>query len=216
MSQQRNRSAQPKWTFASIVKTFGLEQVLGGTPLLHAWLAAPVLLDDAEKMQLESIRQELEANVLYWNEEELKMNFISTVVRMVRFDNGVRTYFDREIEATVQGRRLKAKFDYMIAKGFGDIIETPYFCFHEYKQEKHPSEDPVAQLFRAMLIARESNQNQKPVYGCYVIGRNWHFVVLEGNAFSLSNPYAATDVEELEQIARIFKYFKEILYASLV
>ena len=208
-----------KWSFAALQHTFGLKQrFIENYPLLESWINSPIDLTKEEQIELETIRKELQDNVLYWNEEELKMYFISVILRILPHKDidGIRGYLDREISSQVQNTLLKAKADYMIAKGFGDIMEAPYFCFHEYKQEKSPSEDPAAQVLKAMLIAREVNHNNHPIYGCYVTGRNWYFLILENNDFAISNPLAATDKKELFQIVSILKAFKTILVEKLM
>jgi len=30
-----------------------------------------------------------------------------------------------------------------------------------------------------MLAAQENNKNGKPLYGAYILGRNWNFMVME-------------------------------------
>jgi hypothetical protein len=206
------------WSFAALQQSFGLSKKRTHEfPLLTQWINSKSrILSDTEKVTLEQARLSLEDNILFWNEEELKMYFISAIIRLIHYGEGIRGYFDREIGAKVQDFKLKSKADYMVAKGFGDIIETPLFCFHEYKQEKRPSEDPAAQVLKAMLIAQTLNNNQKPIYGCYVTGRNWYFVVLDQKNFAISDPFAATSKEDLDQIVSILSAFKDIIHNQLL
>jgi hypothetical protein len=206
------------WSFASLQQTFGLKQKKWkDSALLKGWLTSQsIQLNQVETDLIEQARLNLEDNILFWNEEELKMYFLSVVIRLVNYGEGIRGYFDREISAVVQDIPLKSKADYMVAKGFGDIIETPFFCFHEYKQEKKPSEDPAAQVLKAMLIAQKINNNEKPIYGCYVTGRNWYFIVLEHKEFAISDPLAATNKEDLNQIVSILRAFADIIHNTLL
>ncbi len=87
-----------------------------------------------------------------------------------------RTYYEKTVEATVEGIFLKTKTDFMIAKGILDLVKTPYFHFQavgvpKYKKEKDPNGDPTAQLLEAFLVAQEKNKNGKPLYGVCVVGR---------------------------------------------
>ncbi|MFY8001649.1 MAG: hypothetical protein ACOVSW_23860 [Candidatus Kapaibacteriota bacterium] len=43
-----------------------------------------------------------------------------------------------------------------------------------------------------MLAARELNAITEPMYGCYVVGREWFFVVIDGDEYSTSDAYIAT------------------------
>jgi hypothetical protein len=96
------------------------------------------------------------------------------------------------------------------------MVKVPYFHFQEYKKDKDPNGDPIAQLVEAFLIAQENNKNSKPMYGCYVIGRSWYFVVMEQKEYAVSSAYDCTDAQELHQIIAILRKFKEILETQLL
>ncbi len=100
--------------------------------------------------------------------------------------------------------------DGMIASGFREP-EQPYFCFQEYKKEKDPEGDPAAQALAAMLVVQELNQHRLPVYGCYVKGEVWHFLILQERAYCISGGYLATRQEDLSDIFRILKALKHII-----
>ena len=57
-----------------------------------------------------------------------------------------------------------------------------------------------------MLAARELNAIEYPLYGCYVVGRNWFFLVLEGSVYAESKQFAASDEDDM---LRIFSALKE-------
>lgn len=62
-----------------------------------------------------------------------------------------------------------------------------------------------------MLIAQAVNDNQIPIYGCYVTGGFWYFVVLEGKEFKISHAYDATIESGLHQIVLILRGLWDIL-----
>ena len=206
------------WTESDVMATFGLRPLTEDQlPLLQAWLAAPGSLLENERSELEALRRKLEQNVRFWNEEELKMGFLAFILDMADYNGpGYRAFFDREISAVVGKETLSVKADYMLATGIGELVQTPYFCFHEYKRHKKGADDPAAQLLLAMLIAREANQDQKPIYGCYVIGQMWYFVVFTHNDYATARPLDATNAPELERILLILRHFKTILGGWLV
>ena len=49
-----------------------------------------------------------------------------------------------------------------------------------------------------------------PIYGCYVIGQNWYFVVLENKTYTIASPFAATS-PEIFDIYRLLKRLKAIV-----
>jgi hypothetical protein len=65
-------------------------------------------------------------------------------------------------------------------------------------------------------IAFELNQNTKPVYGCYIRGRLWSFVVLDGKTYCISQKYDSSKKEDLLQIISILRKFKQILETRLL
>ncbi len=91
-----------------------------------------------------------------------------------------------------------------------DSPQIPYFFFHKYKRETYPNGKPQPQLLGAMLAAQELNNNQKPVYGIYVKGMDWRFIILKGNEWCESKKYVADD-EEIFDIFKMLKALKEII-----
>ncbi len=199
------------WTTGLIVKTFGLERINEGFPLLVDWVDVVNDLTPEDLEQLERRRKKLMPRINAWNEETLKMKFIAFILDMVDYDVApFEGLFETEISAKVQSQSLKVITDFTVARVTEDLIEQPYFYFHEYKPRKK-SKDPVAQVLLAMLIAQEMNQNGKPIYGCNVIGENWYFMVIHGKKFSIHNGFNAANINDLQAILLILRKFKTIL-----
>lgn len=53
-----------------------------------------------------------------------------------------------------------------------------------------------------------------PIYGCYVVGRSWFFMVLEGKEYAISEMYVATK-SEIFDIVKLLKGLKVILLAQV-
>lgn len=206
------------WSEAELIDTFGLRKTKLDAPLLKEWLDSHTILDDYEQRTFTQVRKNLSQFIEAWNEEDLKMNFIAFVIQLshLQGDEHIRTYFEKTVEATVEGHYLKVKTDFMIAKGILDMVKIPYFHFQEYKKEKDPNGDPIAQLIEAFLVAQEKNQNSKPMYGCYVVGRLWYFVTMEGKNYCVSQAFDSTDEQDLLQIIAVLRKFKEILQTTLM
>lgn len=194
-----------------LAKTFGLTRFYEMTPLMKDWFLASGNLTEQEISLLEKIRQNLVENADFWNEEELKMHFISIIILIVNFQKPLRVYFDREISERIDGILVKTEADMLVSKGIGDIIETPYFFLHEYKREKKYTGDPTGQMLGGMLISQTKNNDQKPVYGCYVQGRYWYFSILHGKEYVISNSFNSMDQEEIARIIFIMRKIQTLV-----
>jgi hypothetical protein len=196
------------WTIEKIEECFNLKQVFKH-PLLQRLRDFEYELSAFEKYYLESLQENY---VLYggedWNEAELESKFISPLIVSSKIDNHTFGYFlERDLAATIDDYELVGKVDGMVATGFRRP-KKPYFCVHEYKKESDPSGDPRGQVLIAMLVAQEMNQDGKPIYGLYVVGKVWRFIVLEGKNYSFSKTYVADE----EDIFLIFKVLKALRY----
>ena len=190
-------------------KLFGLD-ALDDCPDLQAWLAGEADISAWERESLEFFRQILRHNVHSWNESELIQNFIGPVFTLVNFSAKHFNYFaERELRGVVGEVTLFGNPDGIIASGFREP-ETPYFCFQEYKKHLDPKGDPAGQALAAMLVAQELNEHRRPVYGCYVVGDIWRFMLLQERAYGLSAAYSATG-DGLFEIFRILKVLKRVV-----
>ncbi|MDZ7898661.1 MAG: hypothetical protein U5N85_11640 [Arcicella sp.] len=199
-----------------LVRTFGLTRLFDETPLLKEWLGATGSLSEMDMALLGESLKKLIKNADSWNEEELKMQFISFIIFLARFDDPIRTYYDREINEFIGDVFLNCKSDMMLSKGIGELIETPYFFLHEYKREKKYSGDPVGQMLGGMLIGQARNDNNKPIYGCYVQGRFWFFSVLEGDKYVISHSFDSSEEDDAKRIIFILRKLKEIISLRLM
>jgi hypothetical protein len=200
----------------TLVRTLGLNRVYENTPLMNDWLSATGDFTDFDNALLNESQAKLIKNADAWNEEELKMSFISIIIFLARYDDPIRTYYDREMSVKIGEYTLLCKADMLLSKGFGELIETPYFFLHEYKREKKYSGDPIGQMLGGMLISQAKNNNGKPMYGCYVQGRFWFFSILVGKEYVISQSFDSTDPTDARQIITILRRMKEIIHTTLM
>ncbi len=211
----KSASESISWTTGLVVKTFALTRVNEGFDLLEDWLKVENDLNEVELVELERLRKKLMPRINAWNEETLKMKFIAFILDLVDYDIvPFEGLFETEMSAIVEGKSLKVITDFTVAKVTEDLVEQPYFYFHEYKPRKK-SKDPIAQVLLAMIIAEALNQNDEPIYGCHVIGENWYFMVMHQRHFSISNGYNAANSNDLQTILLILKKFKDVLKAKI-
>ncbi len=197
-----------------LVRTFSLERTYETTDLLKQWFDADSKLTENEEEMLKKACQKLLENADFWNEEELKMHFISILVFLADYTKPLRVFFDREISAKINDTILKTEADMLVSKGFGDEIETPYFflffTISEYERGKKYFGDPIGQMLTGMLIAQAKNNNQKPVYGSYVQGRFWFFSILMDKNYVVSQPLNAANYLESYKIVCMLKFIETV------
>ncbi len=205
---------------AELIEMFSLTRLTGNDahPLMQEWTNTSATLNPLERYLFDDIYKRVVKQIVGWNEEMLKMNFIAFVLKLGHLEETDRykNYYESLLEATVEGYFLKVRTDMMVATGILDTPKTPYFYFQEYKKVKDPKGDITGQLLEAFLIAQENNKNNKPLYGCTVWGREWEFYIMEKKTYCVSKAYNCTDEEDLMQIIAILRKFTEILETRLL
>lgn len=216
----RARTHSKQWSEGELIDVFHLKPIRQyATPLMQEWLDAPApIFGASEKEIFEKKLHEAKDQIIGWSEEDLKMKFIAFMLELGNLTSGggIVTFFDKQISATVEDIKLTVKSDFMMAKGTLDYFKTPYFHFQEYKPNKQPHGDSMAQLLEAFLIAQIKNNNNKPLYGMEVLGKQWTFVIMEGKEYCVSQPFICTEREDLMQIIAMFRFFKHILQTRLM
>lgn len=205
-------------SLAFLEKTFRLRKVENQSAL-ESWLQLADVLPEIDpdiKKVLPIFQRLLRINVESWNEQDLSLHFIGPMFGFAQFTEPYRynLFANASIKGEIKSIKneiflLYGKPDEMIASGYREP-ETPFFCFNEYKREAEPSGDPIGQLLSAMLVGQSLNPPEQPMYGCYVIGRDWYFVTLVGKQYCISRDYSAV-TDDVYQVLRILKALKEII-----
>ena len=65
-------------------------------------------------------------------------------------------------------------------------------------------------MLQAMLIAQTLNQDDKPIYGGYLVGSRWRFSTLIGKNYCISRHFDADTQPELIQLVYILKELKNL------
>jgi hypothetical protein len=204
-------------TLTDLDKRFGLRWSRP-LPQLNEWLdmAAAIELSDYEIATCQNLRNLLDLNVFYWREQDLSLHFIGPIFSLINFTEPYRynLFAQRFIQATIptiNGERIElmGKPDEILASGYGEP-EMPFFAFNEFKKEVQFKGDPAGQVLSAMLVGQHLNDHDDPIYGCYVLGRDWYFVVLTGKMYHISKGFDGT-TDDVFGICRMLKALKEIV-----
>jgi hypothetical protein len=191
------------WALDEIEEVFHLNQV-DVLEELEQLLTFEYSINNYEQKYLDELKAVYLIGGDDWNEVELENKFISPLFVFAKIDNKQFAYFlERELSTNIGEYQIMGKVDGMIATGFRKP-RKPYFCLNEYKRQTDPDGDPRAQVLIAMLAAQHINDDNNPIYGCYIIGRSWYFMALQGQNYAISNVFTGTD-EELYDIFRVLK-----------
>lgn len=193
-----------EWTLDKIEDTFGLKQVRR-LAILEELLAHEYQADAYETRYLSHLSENYVAlGGDDWNEVELENKFISPLIVFSDIANEKYSYFlERELSVTINDYELIGRVDGMIATGFRNP-KVPYFCLNEYKRQTDPNGDPRGQALIAMLAAQRLNEDKKPIFGSYIIGRDWYFMALVGSEYAISKDFSCV-ANEIFDIYRILK-----------
>ncbi len=199
-------------TLAIMEETFGLIPA-DSSKLLDEWVSSTHELDDLDIGIVKRLWSALQKNVSHWNEFDLSLHFIGPMFSMASFTEKRRfnLFAQHTLEAEVQGIKLGGRVDEVIASGYR-VPKIPFFAFNEYKKERNPDGDPAGQVLAAMLVGQEKNLsagNEVPIYGCYIIGATWRFIVLENKQYTMSKRFDGAEYEDALQILRILYQLKQ-------
>jgi len=204
-------------TLLKVEEMFGLERDLNRQlPAFLAWEESikSQTINEIQTINLAHLQRILNIGVGGWNEVELESKFIAPLFGIADYDDGTVGYFmERSLEAEIEGKKLFGNVDGMISRGQQDP-RLPYFCMQEFKRSQDSSGRADGQTLAAMLAAQALNENRFPIYGLYIIGVTWHFMVLEGKQYTISKSYGA-DSEDLDNIFKMLKALKVIILKQI-
>lgn len=188
------------WRAPDVQRAFGLTQDYSGE-LLRSWIATQHPIPATYTELLERLRYDLLRLHPGWNETELMGRFIAPLLAAIGFDGpGYSLFFERPLSLELpDGKRVAGTVYALVAAGDYEPLQ-PYFFLHEFKRSHGSEADPQGQLLVALAVAQRLNTSAAPLYGCYVVGKFWHFVWLEGSVYGLTQGYDASDAGELALI----------------
>ena len=195
-------------TLGSLEKRFGIQKKILYS--LNVWINVHFELDGFLQESVRRFSTTLANNVEHWNETDLSMHFIGPMFSLVEFTQPYRfnLFAQAMLSGMIDNTQLTGRVDETVATGFR-IPEAPFFAFSEYKRQTDPNGDPAGQALGAMLAGQSLNQDGKPIYGCYVIGKIWSFMVLEGRHYAISHAFDGTQTDDAFQILRILLQLKQ-------
>lgn len=204
-----------EWNSDRIDEAFGTQQI-DKHPALTDWLAYDYELEEWEKIALEKIQNPLIRGAIGWNEVELENKFISPMFMLAGvYGDNFGYFLERDLAATIDDYELSGRVDGLVASGVRNP-KKPFFCLNEYKRLTDPDGEPQGQALIAMLVAQQHNNTPDfPLYGCYVVGKFWSFMLLDHTNYAVSPTYTA-DNDDIYAIFKILKGLSAIVAERLI
>ncbi|MCB1192747.1 MAG: hypothetical protein H7A23_24415 [Leptospiraceae bacterium] len=150
--------------------------------------------------------------IAFYGEEDLKMRFLSPLLRKIDFKTeNFRDFYNERLVYQTDKFILNGEVDFVISTGLKRAKE-PYFFIQEFKRGKENS-NPEPQLLAELISAVELN-NFQTIRGAYIIGAIWNFVILERlekhrYIYFVSANFDSTKMEDLRGIYKNLLFVKE-------
>jgi hypothetical protein len=196
-----------------LLGTFNIE-LQNESDFLTEWLDVQNTLTESDAHILKKLYDQAKIEANHWNEEELKMRLVSVMFLLSEMDEPkkIKVFYERPMKGLVNDIEISVTADCLIASPLAiNTPQKPYFFLQEYKKGRGESKDPEAQMLAGMLIAQEKNQDQKPLYGSYIIGSDWYFTTLLGLNYTSSREYDVRNYDDLVAIVNILRKLKILI-----
>jgi hypothetical protein len=192
---------------------FNLRRLRQGQ-LIDEWTSTTGSLNEYEMSRVEKLYQKALKSGDGWNEEELKMKFVSLVfdIADIEVEDKIASFYERPMNAVLQEAKIAVICDCLLAMPQGIATpRMPYFFLQEFKKQKGDSNDPEAQMLAAMLVAQHRNADDNPVYGAWLVGSIWNFTLLLGTDYFVSRKFDASDRSDLMKIIHVLRALKMLI-----
>ena len=203
----------------ALMDTFQIHQIKKCVHLDRFLAVVTEPLKPSYKEIFDMLIEEIQDKGDQWNEEELKMKFIAFLFFISEMEEKgkIQAFYERPLSATLNGHKIQLKTDCMVATPLGkNTPREPYFFLQErnaarFKKGRGDKFDPEAQMLAAMIIAQHLNQDKHPIYGTFIVGKNWVFTTLNGQEYCRSRQFDASEKDELLQIVFILRNLKTLI-----
>ncbi len=202
-----------KITFKDLEEIFKLKKSYEEF-IFDSWFENQVELNKSDVDFLSDLIKKEAKFIESYNEEDLKINYISPILSRVDFkiiDLELRAFYEEKLSYESEKFKLSGICDFMIAKGI-DYPKKPYFFIQEFKKSIEAN-DPRPQLIAELISAIEISSFTK-MKGAYIIGAIWNFMIVEKESLNsykyyVSKNFDSTKIEDLKEIYKNLLFVKE-------
>ncbi len=183
----------------------------------NSWFHNEIILDiETEKFLIKILSEEADY-IEFYDKEDLKMRFLSQILRKIDFKSETfRDFYDEKITYKSENFILNGEVDFVISKGLENSI-APYFFIQEFKQSEEFG-NPRPQLLAELIAGVELNSWQS-IKGAYIIGSIWNFVILEkvetnSYKYYVSENFDSSKIDDLKAIYKNLLFVKDEIIRS--
>ena len=207
----------PIFTFSQI-KDIDLESVVNieqnfDNSIFDEWLNCDIKMKKRDIVFLEKLLIKNQNLIKHYNEEDLKIHFLTPIFHKVDFQsykNGFRDFYNEVLTYETDKFIFTGNTDFVVSKGF-KYAKKPYFFIQEFKKTKETS-DPEPQLLAELISAVELN-NWNEIKGAYIVGSAWNFVILkkigkDKYQYFISKAFDSTKIDDLKGIYKNLQFVK--------
>ena len=176
------------------------------------WFNADITLDKDIIYFLRDLIEKEKHYLKVYNEEDLKINFITPILNKVDFkiSDNIRAFYEEKIVYKTDKFIFSGTTDFLVSKGFRKP-KKPYFFIQEFKKGQ-ANAFPEPQLLAELIAAIELN-NDSEMKGAYIVGAIWNFVILEKldthkYQYVVSENFDSTKLEDLKSIYKHLLFIK--------
>ena len=222
---EKNVESIPTYQYSKIRDTdlttlFTIEQNLD-VQRFNEWFNTPLTIDSSTIDFLNELLEDNKLLIERYNEEDLKIHFLAPLLKKVHFksfEKKIRDFYELAMTYKTSKFIFNSTVDFVVAAG---LIESkkPYFFIQEFKRSEDYG-NPRPQLLAELISAIELNQWTE-IKGAYVIGGNWHFVILEKlnidtYQYFISQNFDATKLDDLTLIYKHLVFVKHEIFAIML
>ena len=133
------------------------------------------------------------------------------------YENEFREFYELPLTYKTDRFIFNGTVDFVVSKGLVDS-KKPYFFIQEFKRSEEYG-NPRPQLLAELISGVELNR-WKFIKGAYIIGGNWHFVILEKldtnkYQYFISQNFDSTKLEDLKKIYKNLLFIKNEIIATI-
>jgi len=203
----------------SNIKLTDLEELLEieenfNQDIFKDWFNSDIVLENETDIFIEKLLEREKFNIKFYNEEDLKMKFLSPLFTDIQFANReykIRDFYEYRLTYKTDKFIFTGITDFFISKGV-QTPKNPYFFIQEFKKGKLSS-DPEPQLLAELISAVELN-DETVIKGAYIVGAIWNFVILEKLGekkyqYFVSENFDSTKIADLKNIYKNLVFVRE-------
>ncbi len=189
--------------------------------IFDEWILNQIEIDNSVEMFLEDLIADNKSFLIErYSEEDLKVKFIVPILNKIKFqsyEKKIRDFYELPMIYKTSQFILSGIVDFVVSEG---LVESkkPYFFIQEFKRSEDYG-NPRPQLLAELISAVELN-DWSFIKGAYIIGGNWHFVILEKlelhkYQYFISQNFDSTKLEDLKAIYKNLLFVKNEILAMI-